>query len=138
MLFSKKSKVTVTSYYCKKCGISKFVRSIDPEFNGICKVCGQPMEKEWTRPYDTSKKLPDHLKTNYHESENKYKNIVSNNDSSDQISDSNKPRVTCPYCHSTNCTKISGLNRAVSIGFWGLMSKKIGKQWHCNGCGSDF
>jgi len=50
----------------------------------------------------------------------------------------NKPRVTCPYCHSTNCTKISGLNRAVSIGFWGLMSKKIGKQWHCNGCGSDF
>lgn len=49
-----------------------------------------------------------------------------------------KPTVTCPYCQSTNCTKISGLNRAVSIGFWGLMSKKIGKQWHCNECGSDF
>lgn len=50
----------------------------------------------------------------------------------------NKPTITCPYCKSTNCTKISGLNRAVSIGFWGLMSKKIGKQWHCNECGSDF
>lgn len=50
----------------------------------------------------------------------------------------NKPIITCPYCNSTNCTKISGLNRAVSIGFWGLMSKKIGKQWHCDECGSDF
>lgn len=49
-----------------------------------------------------------------------------------------KPTVTCPYCQSTDCAKISGLNRAVSIGFWGLMSKKIGKQWHCNECGSDF
>ena len=48
------------------------------------------------------------------------------------------PVVTCPYCHSTNTKKISQMSRMASIGFWGVFSKKIGKQWHCNECGSDF
>lgn len=48
------------------------------------------------------------------------------------------PVVTCPYCHSTNTKKISQMSRVTSIGFWGVFSKKIGKQWHCNDCGSDF
>ena len=46
--------------------------------------------------------------------------------------------VECPYCHSTNTKKISTANRMVSTGMFGLASKKIGKQWHCNKCGSDF
>nr|DAY89482.1 MAG TPA: FdhE-like protein [Caudoviricetes sp.] len=46
--------------------------------------------------------------------------------------------VKCPYCKSTNTKKISGSTKAVSIGFWGLLSNKIGKQWHCNNCGSNF
>lgn len=46
--------------------------------------------------------------------------------------------IHCPYCNSTNITKISTVNRAVSVGMFGLASKKIGKQWHCNNCGSDF
>lgn len=46
--------------------------------------------------------------------------------------------VTCPYCHATNVRKISIASRAVSAGLFGLGSKKIGKQWHCNHCGSDF
>ena len=44
----------------------------------------------------------------------------------------------CLICGSTNVKKISGASRAASIGFWGIFSKKIGKQWHCNNCGSDF
>lgn len=51
---------------------------------------------------------------------------------------SSKPTVKCPYCGGYNCQKISGMSKAVSIGLWGLFSGKIGKQWHCNGCGSDF
>ena len=47
-------------------------------------------------------------------------------------------RVTCPYCKSINVKKIGQLNRTVSTGLFGLGSKKIGKQWHCNNCGSDF
>lgn len=46
--------------------------------------------------------------------------------------------ITCPYCGSTNISKIGTLNRAVSVGLLGLASSKIGKQWHCDHCGSDF
>ena len=44
----------------------------------------------------------------------------------------------CPYCHSTNTKKISGSSRVASFLTFGLASKKVGKQWHCNECGSDF
>ena len=47
-------------------------------------------------------------------------------------------RVVCPYCKSTNTEKISTLNRAVSISIVGAASSKLGKQWHCNNCKSDF
>lgn len=49
-----------------------------------------------------------------------------------------RPAVICPYCQSTNTKKITAAGRAVSIGLLGLASSKVGKQWHCNGCGSDF
>lgn len=48
------------------------------------------------------------------------------------------PSVECPYCRSTNTSKIGTVNRAVSVGMFGLASSKISKQWHCNSCGSDF
>ncbi len=44
----------------------------------------------------------------------------------------------CTYCGSTNIRKIGLLNRAISTELWGLGSKKIGKQFHCNHCGADF
>lgn len=44
----------------------------------------------------------------------------------------------CTYCGSTNIKKIGLLNRAISTELWGLGSKKIGKQFHCNKCGADF
>lgn len=48
------------------------------------------------------------------------------------------PHVPCPYCKSTNTEKISTVSRAVSVSLVGAASGKIGKQWHCNNCGSDF
>lgn len=47
-------------------------------------------------------------------------------------------RVICPYCKSTNTEKISTLNRAVSISLVGAASSKLGKQWHCKNCNSNF
>lgn len=44
----------------------------------------------------------------------------------------------CTYCGSTNIKKIGLLNRVISTELWGLGSKKIGKQFHCNHCGADF
>lgn len=46
--------------------------------------------------------------------------------------------IKCPYCKSVNVKKITTTSRAVSIGAVGLASGKIGKQWHCNNCKSDF
>ena len=46
--------------------------------------------------------------------------------------------ITCPYCKATNIRKIGLISRSVSAGLFGLGSKKIGKQWHCDHCGSDF
>ena len=47
-------------------------------------------------------------------------------------------RVVCPYCKSTNTEKISVASRAVSISLVGAASSKLGKQWHCKQCGSNF
>lgn len=48
------------------------------------------------------------------------------------------PSITCPYCHSTNVSKIGTVDRGLSIGMTGLASGKLGKQWHCNKCKSNF
>jgi Zn ribbon nucleic-acid-binding protein len=52
---------------------------------------------------------------------------------------SNKPTITCPYCHSTNTKKISGLSKAAGIAAFGVFALgRSTKQWHCNNCKSDF
>lgn len=50
----------------------------------------------------------------------------------------NRSVVHCPYCQSTNTQRIGVVGRSVSAATFGLASSKIGKQWHCNKCGSDF
>lgn len=49
------------------------------------------------------------------------------------------PTITCPYCKSTDCKKISGLSKAGSVALWGIFALgKTTKQWRCNNCKSDF
>lgn len=47
-------------------------------------------------------------------------------------------KVHCPYCSSTNVSRISTVKKSASILSFGILSNKIGKQWHCNNCKSDF
>lgn len=49
------------------------------------------------------------------------------------IKDKHIPK--CPTCGSTDISKISSLNRTASIVGFGILSKKIGKQWQCNNPG---
>lgn len=49
-----------------------------------------------------------------------------------------EPTVKCPYCGSTSTKKISTLSRMGSFATFGFAGKKVGKQWHCNNCKSDF
>lgn len=46
--------------------------------------------------------------------------------------------ITCPYCKSTNVKKLDFIDRGVSFGLFGFASSKVGKQWHCKNCNSDF
>lgn len=49
-----------------------------------------------------------------------------------------KNTIRCPYCKSADVSKIGVLNRTASVAIFGLGSSKMGKQWHCNNCKSDF
>lgn len=44
----------------------------------------------------------------------------------------------CPTCGSPNIKKISGLSKAGSVALWGIFSRKVHKQWHCDNCGSEW
>lgn len=46
--------------------------------------------------------------------------------------------VKCHYCGSTNTKKISNISKASSVAMFGIFSKKVHKEWHCNNCNSDF
>lgn len=41
----------------------------------------------------------------------------------------------CPTCGSLSVQKIGGIERAASVGFWGLFSNKINKSYKCKNCG---
>ena len=64
--------------------------------------------------------------------------MLSNNHVIGEIKNSNNFTPKCPTCQSTNTKKISGLSKAGSVALFGIFSQKVKKQWHCNGCGSDF
>lgn len=42
--------------------------------------------------------------------------------------------ISCPYCHSTNTERISGLNRSL----WFADASAVGKQFQCNSCSAFF
>ena len=48
------------------------------------------------------------------------------------------PTITCPYCKSTDCKKITATAKAVNIALFGIFGNKRRYQWHCNNCKSDF
>lgn len=54
------------------------------------------------------------------------------------VSTPTTPKVTCPYCKSDRTKKIGTISRGFSFGLFGFGSSKVGKQWHCNDCNSDF
>ena len=130
--------------YCPKCGYQGIYETGKEK----CQYCGT---KELPTKYDWDKWLfggeyPDNLaeiifdeyiKGNpqfdedlYIQRENKEKLLQKA--TLDKQRETNKPK--CPTCGSTNVKHISTLNRAVSIGVFGLFSSKIGKNYECLNC----
>lgn len=44
----------------------------------------------------------------------------------------------CPTCSSIKIRKISVTSKAASVAMWGVLSRKVHKQWHCDTCGSEW
>lgn len=56
-----------------------------------------------------------------------------------QMQKQQKPIVTCPFCQSTNCKKISGASKIGKVALFGVFAAgSVSKTWHCNNCGSNF
>ena len=118
-------------------------RSLYPEDFTKCDKCDEELIDN-----EVYKKWNDNQRNKYMK---KYKSKYNSNSSSVTISKASMPVQsalktsltnqqanipTCPTCGSTNIKHISTLNRAVSIGVFGLFSSKIGKNYECLNCKS--
>ena len=116
-------------------------RSLYPEDFTKCDKCDEELIDN-----EVYKKWNDNQRNKYMK---KYKSKYNSNSSSVTISKASMPVQsalktsltnqqanipTCPTCGSTNVKHISTLNRAVSIGVFGLFSSKIGKNYECLDC----
>lgn len=130
--------------YCPKCGYQGMYET----GNEKCHFCGT---KELPTKYDWDKWLfeeaypsnleeiifNEYIKDNPEFDEELYaqregKEKILQQASLDRQINANKPK--CPTCGSTNIKHISTLNRAVSVGVFGLLSGKIGKNYECLNC----
>ncbi|MBD5115623.1 MAG: hypothetical protein HDT46_10595 [Ruminococcaceae bacterium] len=150
-------------YYCKKCGrIAQENYTQDKQICDCCDSIMLPVPKKYLldgydivlKSDDTEQLLIEELVKSSPEFDqylfDNRDEILSNKSSDLNIKLShgkavmegrdkgNSYGVTCPYCKATNLRKIGIVSRSVSASIFGLGSKKIGKQWHCDHCGSDF
>lgn len=132
--------------YCPKCGN----QGIYENGNEKCQYCGTkelPTKYNWDRwlfggeyPDNIAEIIFDeYIKDNPLFDENLYeqregKEKLLQKATLDKQREVIKPK--CPTCGSTNVKHISTLNRAVSIGVFGLFSSKIGKNYECLDCKS--
>lgn len=144
--------------YCKKCG--RFVQRLTKELNKPCDYCHSNLfqvPNEYLidgsgTAIDNSLKqqfIDEYIKSSpefdqylfEHRDEDLFKRRMENEaklEHGKAILEEKGRGPKCIYCGSSNIKKIGLLNRAASTGLWGLNSKKIGKQFHCNHCGADF
>ena len=131
---------------CRKCGYFKGNAYEDP----TCPICGEKLldagldfktfghmskeeENAYREEFLKGIELDPHWVKKREEGQRKLEeNIIRERE------EFNRTHAECPYCHKRNTKKISTGSRLLSVGFFGLGSKKVGKQWHCNNCGSDF
>lgn len=132
--------------YCAKCGKIDIITFDEPE---ICKCCNTLLIETKYSLDDVVKQGKEIIIKTIEEEyivnnpefsqEARQKRIEQDKlDSLYQAPYTPPTRIECPYCRSYDVKKITVAGRAVSVGLFGIASGKIGKQWHCNKCKSDF
>lgn len=121
----------IMNRYLCECGLLENVKGKEPREPHICSECGSQSKWLWAGEYDDNNcRIRQY---GYNGEIIEEKKPVKPSKPIPQ-----KPTITCPYCNSTNCKKLGAISRGVSFGLFGFGSGKIGKQWHCNDCKSDF
>lgn len=138
-------------HICKFCGALYI-----PVDTSGCYICGHtlyPLDLEWTSKAGKTMEEIDAVRTSYQPREQYNQSAWLHREHieiTQRMSGSNGPKgfdrrykegvilPECPYCHGYYTQKIGTGSRMLSTGLLGLGSKKIGKQWHCCLCNSDF
>lgn len=116
--------------YCSECNIQLIDNN---EYNEILAEL-QMMTPEERNKHQYEKRYRIAYKYNYCYGDSGEILSVSTHSSS-TVNNNNEINIPkCPTCGSTNVKHISTLNRAVSIGVFGLFSSKIGKNYECLHC----
>lgn len=116
--------VNLDYHRCNKCQKIYSFRT-DKPYSTNCPECGEKMEFYCNRNIDE-------------EAVERVKCVPIYDPTKDPNSSYYIPVVRCPFCQSPNVHKIGTVSKVVSASLFGLGSNKIGKQWHCNKCGSNF
>ena len=100
-----------------------------------CLKCNRPLQKYDKKDNENENDL---LKRSWSKNENLSitKNNIPRIKSKQKLEDQHLPK--CPTCGSTNLKKLSFINKAISVGVFGLLSNKINKTWECKNCKSTF
>ena len=106
-------------YRCSKCKKIYIFDTTQP-FSTCCPICKAEMEYQMS--YDSDTELA----------------AINKAKQAQQEAIAHGRGAECPYCKSRDTKKISATGRMFSASLFGLGSDKIGKQWHCNNCNSDF
>lgn len=132
----------VVCFICPQCSN---LRGCQPHTSQNCHFCNTPMIetdvlcKEAFRNEEVEKNLKEKYAYNNPlydpELAEKIDKEVNENVRSIHPTSMQSPNVPkCPTCGSTNIKRISTANRAVSIGLFGLLSGKIGKNYEWRNC----
>ena len=141
-----------TKYYkyffgctCSKCMKNEgiFISETNKISLDKCPYCNKSVDVSFGKGMigdtEVSEILPDG--TEYEFTEEEISNSVEEDQSAfmqENNQNVTEPIVHCPYCNSNDCYKLNFLDRGTSFLVFGFGSGKIGKQWHCNSCKSDF
>lgn len=140
---------------CPKCGLLRFVDENDHSCD-ICEYCNTNAIRVIANEAEFDRATPDemlvlrervcrkYLYSNQQYDEETYEQRLQDDKKEDEelerkfasIPPSNTPK--CPYCNSLYVEKITTGGRLISTVLFGLGSSKVGKQWHCKQCGSNF
>ena len=151
-----RGKTNMYYYYCKRCG--RIINDFTNERKNGCDCCESIMQRvpdEYRDIFPITEKEAEELREKYVKTSPEFDQYLFDNREKiikeknvefqkeyarvmEMVNAAAKPKVECPYCHSTDTAKISAASKAGSVFFFGLFSQKVRHQWHCNKCGSDF